>query len=187
MILTYSSWHMHCGGKIHGPWSSITPSSTITHRNVSESIPKQFRFGNSSTQITKYNSQNNSARDSVILYSHLLPRPSNSETVRFGNHRAGITENNSRIIKFSLVIILCVMVMVRKQEATIAPDSQASCRKVSRTKTVVQSHPEKKVWKLRTRFQASTAPQAPSIHTSLTTIGSENASQLTLPKNYFAQ
>ena len=30
---------------------------------------------------------------------------------RFGNHRTGITENNSKIIKFGSVIILCVMVM----------------------------------------------------------------------------
>ena len=53
---------------------------------------KQFRFGNSSTQITEQNSPNNSVRDSVILCSHFLPRPI-PETIRFGNHRAGITEN----------------------------------------------------------------------------------------------
>ena len=41
-------------------------------------IPKQFRFGNSSTKVTDYNSQSNSVRDSVILCSHYLPRPINS-------------------------------------------------------------------------------------------------------------
>ena len=44
---------------------------TITHKSITELIPKRFRFGNSSTQITEYNSQNNSVRDSVILSSHL--------------------------------------------------------------------------------------------------------------------
>ena len=32
------------------------------HTNITESIPKQFRFGNSSTQITEYYSQNISVR-----------------------------------------------------------------------------------------------------------------------------
>ena len=32
------------------------------------------------------------------------------ETNRFGNHRPGITDNNSKIRKFGSVIILCVMV-----------------------------------------------------------------------------
>ena len=89
-----------------------TPNSTttITHKKITELIPKQFRFGNSSTQITKYNSQNNSVRDSVILCSHFLPRPCNSRNkIRFGNHRAGIAENNSKIIKSGSVIVLCVM------------------------------------------------------------------------------
>ena len=53
-------------------------SNTITHKMITELIPKQFRFGNSSTQITESNSQNNSGRDSVILCSHFLPRPGNS-------------------------------------------------------------------------------------------------------------
>ena len=42
-----------------------------------------------------------------MLCSHLLPIP---ETIRFGNHRAGITEINLKIIKFGSVIFLCVMV-----------------------------------------------------------------------------
>ena len=52
--------------------------NTIAHKKITELIPKQFRFGNSSTQITEHNSQNNLVMDSVILCSHLLPRPSNS-------------------------------------------------------------------------------------------------------------
>ena len=84
--------------------------STITHKKITELIPKQFRFGNSSTQITEYNSKNNSVRDLVILCSHFLPRPSNSRNNRFGNLRAGITEINSKIIKFGSVIVLCAMV-----------------------------------------------------------------------------
>ena len=78
---------------------------THTHKKITELIPKQFRLGNSSTQIAKCNSQNNSVRDSVILCSHFLPRPGNSRNksvrksqsrncrkefennkVRFGNH-----------------------------------------------------------------------------------------------------
>ena len=51
---------------------------TITHKKITELIPKQFRFGNFSTQITEYYSQRNSVRDSVILCSHFLPSPSNS-------------------------------------------------------------------------------------------------------------
>ena len=46
-----------------------------THKKITELIPKQFRFGNSSTQITEHNSQNHSVRDSVILCSHFLPGP----------------------------------------------------------------------------------------------------------------
>ena len=41
-----------------------------THKKITELTLKQFRFGNSSTQITEHNSQNNSVRDSVILCSH---------------------------------------------------------------------------------------------------------------------
>ena len=52
--------------------------NTITHKNVTELIPKQFRFGNSSTKITEYNSHSNSVKDSVILCSRYLPRPINS-------------------------------------------------------------------------------------------------------------
>ena len=58
--------------------SCIGGESTITHKKITELIPKQFRFGNSSTQITEHNSQNNSVRDSVVLCSHFVPRPSNS-------------------------------------------------------------------------------------------------------------
>ena len=47
-------------------------------QKITKLIPKQFRFGNSSIRITEHKSQNNSVRDSVILCSHLLPRPSNS-------------------------------------------------------------------------------------------------------------
>ena len=47
-------------------------------QKITEVLPKRFRFGNSSTQITEFNSQNNSVRDSVILCSHFLPRTSNS-------------------------------------------------------------------------------------------------------------
>ena len=36
---------------------------TITHKNITEElIPKQFRFGNSSAEITEHNSQNISVR-----------------------------------------------------------------------------------------------------------------------------
>ena len=52
--------------------------NTITQKKITKLIPKQFRFGNSSVQITEYNSNNNSVRDSVILCSHCLPRPSDS-------------------------------------------------------------------------------------------------------------
>ena len=34
------------------------------------------------------------------------------ETNRFGNHRTEITENYSKMIKFSSAILLCVMVML---------------------------------------------------------------------------
>ena len=80
-------------------------TGTITHKKITKLIPKQFRFGNSSAQVTEYNSNNNSVRDSEILCSHCLPRPSNSRNnlvrqsqsrnyrkefennkVRFGNH-----------------------------------------------------------------------------------------------------
>ena len=49
-----------------------------THKKTTKLIPKQFRFVNSSTQIAEYDSQDNSVRDSAILCSHFLPRPSNS-------------------------------------------------------------------------------------------------------------
>ena len=83
---------------------------TITHKNITELIQKQLWFGNSSTKITKSNSQNNSVRDSVFLCSHYLPRPRNSRNKSVGNHRARITKNNSKIMKFGSVILLCVMV-----------------------------------------------------------------------------
>ena len=35
---------------------------TIAHKKITELIPKQFRFGNSSTEITEYNSQNISVK-----------------------------------------------------------------------------------------------------------------------------
>ena len=35
---------------------------TIVHKKITEPIPKQCRFGNSSTAITKFNSQNILAR-----------------------------------------------------------------------------------------------------------------------------
>ena len=81
---------------------------TIAHKKITELIPKQFRFGNSSTKITEYNSHSNSVKDSgahTTYRNPLIP-----ETNRFGNHRAGITENNSKRIKFGSVIFLCVMV-----------------------------------------------------------------------------
>ena len=48
----------------------------------------------------------------MILYSHFLPGPINSKPNRFGNHRAKITENNSKIVKLGSVIILCVRAYV---------------------------------------------------------------------------
>ena len=36
-------------------------------------------------------------------------------TNRFGNHRAGITENSSKIVKFGSVIIFCVMVILKNK------------------------------------------------------------------------
>ena len=36
--------------------------STFTHKNITKLLPKQFRFGNSSTEITEHNSQNISVR-----------------------------------------------------------------------------------------------------------------------------
>ena len=78
-------------------------------KKMSEFTPKQFRFGNSSAQIAEYNSNNNSVRDSVILCSHCRDQVV-LKIIRFGNHRARITENCSKIIKFGSVIILCVMV-----------------------------------------------------------------------------
>ena len=104
---------------------------TITHKKITKLIPKQFRFGNSSTQITEYNSNNNSVRDSVILCSHCLPRSSNSRNkIRFGNHRAGITEKNSKIIKFGSVIVLCVMVHERyaMSQSSIHPECLYVCQ-----------------------------------------------------------
>ena len=50
----------------------------IAHKKISELIPKQIRFGNSSTKITEYNSQSNSVRGSVILCIHYSPRTANS-------------------------------------------------------------------------------------------------------------
>ena len=35
---------------------------TITHKKIIELVPKQYWFGNSSTEITEYNSQNISVR-----------------------------------------------------------------------------------------------------------------------------
>ena len=53
-------------------------ATTSTHKKITELIPKLFRFGTSSTQITESVSPNNSVRDSVILCSHFLSRPCNS-------------------------------------------------------------------------------------------------------------
>ena len=64
-------------------------SVPITHKKITEPIPEQFRFGNFSTQITEDNSQNNSVRDSVILCSHFLPRPSNSRNTSVRLSRSG--------------------------------------------------------------------------------------------------
>ena len=47
---------------------------TITHKKITELIPKQIRFGNLFTEITELNSKENS----VIQDSHLLPRLNNS-------------------------------------------------------------------------------------------------------------
>ena len=55
--------------------------NTTTHKKITELLPKQFRFGNSSTDITKLNAQNNSVRASVIHWSHFLLRPSNSGNI----------------------------------------------------------------------------------------------------------
>ena len=49
------------------------PDITLV-KKITELIPKQFRFGNSFTEIT----ENNSKENSVIQYSHLLPRLNNS-------------------------------------------------------------------------------------------------------------
>ena len=40
----------------------LSPSLTITHHKIAELIPKRLRFGNSSTDITEYNSKNNLVR-----------------------------------------------------------------------------------------------------------------------------
>ena len=88
------------------------PLNIITHKKITELIPKQFRFGTSSTQITEYNSHSNSVKGfgnpvlTLLTETQVIP-----ETNRFGNHRAGITENNSKIIKFGSVIFLCVVVL----------------------------------------------------------------------------
>ena len=60
------------------PKSTSLVFYTITHKKITELIPKQFRFGNSSIKITEYNSHSNSVKDSEILCSHCLPRPINS-------------------------------------------------------------------------------------------------------------
>ena len=72
--------------------------STIRHENVTESFRKQFRCGNSFTEITEHNFQNISVwirevTGHTFYRDQLIP-----ETIRFSNHRAGITENNSKII-----------------------------------------------------------------------------------------
>ena len=43
------------------------PLTTIAHKRITELIPKQFRFGNSSTKITEHNSHSNSVKDSALL------------------------------------------------------------------------------------------------------------------------
>ena len=58
--------------------SLVETQRTIAHKRITKLIPKQFRFGNSSTKITEHNSHSNSVKDSVILCSHYLPRPINS-------------------------------------------------------------------------------------------------------------
>ena len=50
----------------------------VIQKKITELIPKQFRLGNVSTQITEFHSQRNSVRDAVVLCSHFLPSPSNS-------------------------------------------------------------------------------------------------------------
>ena len=70
----------HRHGFFVDPVQSILwlPGFTITHKTITELIPKEFQFGNSSTKITECNSQSKSVRDSVILCPHYLTRPINS-------------------------------------------------------------------------------------------------------------
>ena len=89
------SWGFPPPSFFHPPMASS--EVTIAHKNITELIPKQFRFGNSSAKITEYDSMYYSVRDSVILCAHYLPRPIIPKTIRFGNHRPGITENHSII------------------------------------------------------------------------------------------
>ena len=74
--------HPKIHGKIHiRIWKFRSQDPHCKHlrlKKITELIQKQFRFGNSSTQIIESNSQNNSVRDSPILSAHFLQSPSNS-------------------------------------------------------------------------------------------------------------
>ena len=80
--------------------------NTITHKKMTELIPKQFQFNNSSTKNNTYNSQNNSARASVTLCSHFLPRPSNSRNISVRQSQSKNYDNDSKLVKFGSVISL---------------------------------------------------------------------------------
>ena len=45
-----------------GPNLTLTLTLTIAHEMITELIPKQFRFGSSSTEITEHNAQNISVK-----------------------------------------------------------------------------------------------------------------------------
>ena len=70
---------------------------------------KFFWFGNYFTAIAEYHFQKNIlvgirwSTAHAFYRDELIPG-----TILFGNHRTGITDNNSKLIKFSSVIILCV-------------------------------------------------------------------------------
>ena len=104
-------WFLACSGD---PCPRYITEKYHNTQNITELIPKHFRFGNVFTEIKDRipkSIRKGRPRDSVILCIYVLPKPKNSRNNRFGNHKSGITENNSKMIKFGSVIIVCNVII----------------------------------------------------------------------------
>ena len=107
---------MEEGSEVPGRKDLAICPYTITHNNIAELIPKEFRFGNSSTKITDHFFTKRFGKVGPGIPQSTTNKyyqdDSNPETILFGNQRTGATKTYSKIVKFGSVIMLCAMVLL---------------------------------------------------------------------------